>query len=139
MHVFYSVFSIRCKICKICRSLALRQEISVLMIGVLERFHAFHCLIWSWGSHLFRNDSKKTIPWRTVNTTVKTENTMEKLLQVNPLWANAKLQTQVGLNAATTQNKIFNRQYTVRLKKTGLPSSKCYNFSSFLLLSIIFT
>ena len=45
LHVFYSVFSIRCKICKICRSLALRQKISGLMTAVFERFHAFHCLI----------------------------------------------------------------------------------------------
>ena len=28
-----------------------------------------------------------------------TENTMEKVLKVNPLWANAKLQIPVGLNA----------------------------------------
>ena len=98
LHVFYSVFSIRCKICKICRSLALRQKVSVLMTAVFERFHAFHCLIcqsWTWGNHLFSNDSKKTIPWN-----VMTENTMEKLLKVNPLWANAKLQMPVGLNAA---------------------------------------
>ena len=39
--------------------------------------------------------SKKTIPWN-----VRTENTMEKILKVNPLWANAKLPILVGLNAA---------------------------------------
>ena len=99
LHVFNSVFSIRCKICKICRSLTLRQNVSVLMTAVFERLHAFHCLIcqsWTGGNHLFRNDSKKTIPWN-----VRTENTMEKLLKVNPLWANAKLPIPVGLNAAS--------------------------------------
>ena len=61
LHVFYSVFSIRCKICKICRSLTLRQKVAVLLTAVFERFHAFHCLIcqsWTWGNHLFSNNSK---------------------------------------------------------------------------------
>ena len=112
LHDFYSVFSIRCKTCKICRSLTLRQNVSVLMTAVFERLHAFHCLIcqsWTWGNHLF-SDSKKTIPWN-----VMTENTMEKLIKVNPLWSNAKLQMQVGLNAAIwlifqwvkTQNHLY--------------------------------
>ena len=84
-HVFYSVFSIRYKFSKFCRSLALRQKVSVLMTAVFDRFYAFHCLnrqIWTWGNHIFSNDSKKTIPWN-----VRTENIMEKLLKVNPLWA----------------------------------------------------
>ena len=37
LHVFYSVFSIRCKICNICRSLTLWQKVSVLMTAVFER------------------------------------------------------------------------------------------------------
>uniref|UniRef100_A0A7M5VDR9 Uncharacterized protein n=1 Tax=Clytia hemisphaerica TaxID=252671 RepID=A0A7M5VDR9_9CNID len=45
LHVFYSVLSIDCKICKICHRLALRQKVSVLMTAVFEKFHAFHCLI----------------------------------------------------------------------------------------------
>ena len=45
LHVFFSVFSIRCKICNICRSLTLQQKVSVLMTAVFERFHAF--IVWS--------------------------------------------------------------------------------------------
>ena len=91
-------FSKRCKICKIRRRLALRQTFLVLMTALFDRFHVF--IVWSvksWtgGNHLFSNNSKKTIPWN-----VMTENTMEKLLKVNPLWGNAKLQILVGLNAA---------------------------------------
>ena len=96
-HVFYSVSSLHYKISKFCRSLALRQKVSVLMTASFERFHAFYCLIyqsWTWGNHTFSNDSKKTIPWNAM-----TENTMQKLLKVNPLWADAKLQMLVGLNA----------------------------------------
>ena len=104
MHVFYLVFSIRCKICKICRSLTLRQKVSVLTTAVLETFHAFYCLIrqsWTWGNHISSNDSKKRIP-----RDVMRENTMEKLLKVNPLWANTKLQTLVGLNAANIEKSF---------------------------------
>ena len=57
------------------------------------------CQSWTGGNHLFRNDSKNTIPWN-----VMTENTIEKLLKVNPLWVNAKLPILVGLNAANVES-----------------------------------
>ena len=38
---------------------------------------------------------------------------MEKLLKVNPLWANAKLQMQVGLNAAEVEKKFQNSANSV--------------------------
>ena len=43
------------------------------------------------------------IPWH-----VTTENTMERLLKLNPLWANAKCQMQVGLNAAIVWENLEN-------------------------------
>ena len=39
------------------------------------------CQSWTLGNHLLSNDSKKMIPWN-----VTTENTMERLLKLNPLW-----------------------------------------------------
>ena len=91
LHVFYLVFSIRCKICKICRSLALRQKVSVLMTAVFERFHAFHCLIrqsWAWGNNLFRYDDSLKCHDRKYNgKAIKSESLMSKCQITNVSWS----------------------------------------------------
>ena len=55
------------------------------------------------------------IPWN-----VTTEKTMEKLLKLNPLWANARCQMQVGLNAATVYkcNEINDHEENATIKYT---------------------
>ena len=122
LHVFYSVFSIRYKICKFCRILTLRQKVSVLMTAVFEILHAFHCLIrqsWTWGNHLFNNNSKKMIPW---NVTI--ENTMERLLKIESLWANAKCQMQVYNLKSYRQDK---RKKTANLSWIDVNTSIYFN------------